>query len=319
VTLAAGDSFLPGAGFAFADEGFLAYGVLSRNQTLISARSERLSVFDPTETLPWESATGATGAFVGDHPSLYFVAKIGQGPALYVARIDGSKLGDAIPVTIDGTRIVPHWPQAVGLPDGRVLLAFVDPQRRIFVGVDDGTGARFNVSELAVPEKELRGVLAHVGTTKEGSWVLTYQVADPAWNFRSFVVLSHDRGASWTTPVQLDSKGSVSDAFPVARVDGGADVYYVTAASVKVTVLGFTRTDRDVMVRRRALADDGTLGPEQIVTREEVGPVAKPQPRRLHDGRIGMMLLKIAGSRTRDLAFALLDGDAPPVPAPGPK
>ena len=112
--------------------------------------------------------------------------------------------------------------------------------------------------------------------------------------------------------MSLPSAGDVSDAFPIARRDGGADVYYVTNAVVRrTTAVVFSHEETETTVRRRTLDEDGTLGPEQIVTSNEVGDVAKPQPRRLADGRLALMFTIQRSREERSLALSVLDGDAP--------
>lgn len=311
VTLAAGDLFTPSAGFCVGDSGFQSFGVAARSERIVSARSERPWTFGHAESLPWTAATSATGAIAGGVPSLYFVAPNMGRVSLQVARLEGGALGGATPVVIeDGPIRPPFWPQTVGLRDGRVLLAFVSPHTTVFVGVDDGSGTKFRVRALELPQSDLRGVLAHPGVTADGAWVVTYQVADTKWRFRSFALVSRDDGASWNTdsPIEIARGDDVSDAFPIARLDHGADIYYVMTATTHGT-LGRARTQRTV--RRRALAEDGTLGPEQIVTSPSLPSVALPQPRRLRDGRIALMLTVAPGNDTRDLVLAVLDGDAP--------
>ena len=313
VTLASNNLFAPGAGFPAVDGSFRAFGVDVKSERVVSLRSDRPWQFDEAEPLEWSSASGATGATVGGQPSLYFVGRVGSAPSFNVSRLHDGQLAPPDPVIFDGTNLLPTWPQAVGLPDGHVLLAFVEPQRRIFVGVDDGTGKRFTMGALPVPQTDLQGVLAHVGTTTAGSWVLTYQVADPSWHFSSFVVTSHDCGATWSAAVEIDTPGDdVSDAFPIARSNGGADIYYVRSEIVEeTTALVFKEQERQTTIRRRVLHEDGTLGPAQLVTSKDVGEVATPQPRRLPDGRIAMMLTIQRSAEERVLSLAVLDGDAP--------
>lgn len=310
VTLAAGDVFTPAAGFSVGDHGFQTFGVGSRSERIVSARSDRPWTFDHVETLPWELASSATGAIASGVPSLYFVAPAAGRVSLQVARLEDGRIGPATPVVVDGQTRPPFWPQTVGLRDGRVLLAFVVPQTSVFVGTDDGTGARFRVKALDLPQPDLRGVLAHPGITPSGAWVVTYQVADPQWRFHSFAVLSRDEGATWSTsaPIEIARGDDVSDAFPIARLDRGADLYYVLTETVD---LSFGRTKTQRTVRRRALFDDGSLGPEQTVTSASLPPVAMPQPRRLRDGRLALMLTVKPGDQERDLVLAILDGDAP--------
>jgi hypothetical protein len=80
----------------------------------------------------------------------------------------------------------------------------------------------------------------------------------------------------------------------------GVDLYYLR---------GGPRNEFNV--HRRAMTENGTLGPEEVVTAPDVGHVEKPQPRRLADGRIAVMFAVRRGERDYDLALAVLDGDAP--------
>ena len=70
--------------------------------------------------------------------------------------------------------------------------------------------------------------------------------------------------------------------------------------------------ERMKSVRRRALREDGTLGPEQLVTSLDLGAASRAQPRRLPDGRLAMLMLTGGEQpRTGHLSLALVDGDAP--------
>lgn len=311
VTIASGGFLLPAAGFPAADGGYLTFGVRWNEARILSARSDRDWGFHGADALPFP-ATGATGATARGHDFLFFMAGDLHGSvALRVAAVEGGALRPAQHVTIEGPGFVPSWPQAVGLADGRVLLAFVAPQLAVYAGVDDRTATRFRMKHIAVSEPDLLGVLAHVGTTARGAWVLTYQVADASWRFRSHVLLSSDEGGSWkeSEARALADRGQVSGAFPIARADEGADIYYVKG-SVTWRLDNGNRTERETICRRH-LHEDGTLGPEQQVTSDEVGTVANPQPRRLPDGRIALMFAYEHSAKEKDLRLVILDGDAP--------
>jgi hypothetical protein len=299
VTIASGGFLLPAAGFARGDGGFVAFSVRWSDARLLAIRSPRPWAFEAAAPLPWD-ATGATGVTASGNDRLYFVATTHGFPQLQVANVENGALDAPAPVTFDGFEGLPSWPQAIGLADGRVLLAFVEPQRRVLVGVDDGHGKRFRMKALPAADADLSGVLAHVGTTARGTWVLAYQVADPSWRFRSHVVLSADGGLSWSDAEagRIAGDDSVSHPFPLARLDEGADVYYV-------------RTSASKQVFRRALHEDGTLGREQRVTTNAIA-VSNPQPRRLPDGRIALMLALEHSNTEKDLGLIVLDGDAPP-------
>lgn len=311
VTIATGGLLLPAAGFTIDDGGaYLAFSVRWGDARILSSKSDRPWSFGEASMLPWGLANGATGVTIDAKNALYFVAQTGTRLGLHRAMIERGMLAPPEPVVIDGTSELPSWPQAVGLADGRVLLAFVAPQREVFVGVDDGTGTRFGMRSVRVTEPDLSGVLAHVGTTARGSWVLTYQVADARWSFRSHVLVSRDEGSSWTDANGGSlAAGDVLDPFPIARKDEGADIYYAKKA---VSEQEYTHIqDTEQKVWRRALHEDGSLGPEQAVTSSTLGTVAAPQPRRLSDGRIAMMFAVEHGAKESDLALVVLDGDAP--------
>jgi hypothetical protein len=313
VTIASGGMLLPAAGFPLAGGGFVAFSVRWGDARILSSKSTHSWAFDDASTLPWSQANAATGVTTaeGKH-ALYFVARTSAAPSLQVASLEGDVLAQPEPVVLDGAEGVPSWPQAVGLADGRVLLAFVVPQTRVIVGVDDGTGKRFRVAPVDLPEPDLRGVLASVATTARGAWVLTYQVADAWWRFRSHVLLSRDDGLTWSDPeagrLSADD-GSVSGPFALARADEGADVYYAKAATSTGKVTGMTSTERAIW--RRALHEDGTLGPEQLVTSASLGKIGNAQARRLPNGRIALMLALERGPEEKDLGLVVLDGDAP--------
>ena len=111
-----------------------------------------------------------------------------------------------------------------------------------------------------------------------------------------------DAGATWSEPVKVAAQDpNVHDAFVVTRLGDGADLYYLHAGA-----------DGDLNTHRRALHEDGTLGPEQVVTAPEVGHTEKPQPRRLLDGRLAMRRELRRSDKIYDLVVATLDGDAPP-------
>lgn len=234
--------------------------------------------------------------------ALYFIGAQ-PGGQTGLLRVDFGSAGTGSPqaVTLNGTSLVPYWPQAVQLSDGRVLLAFVEAQKHVYLGLSDAAGTTFTIRDPPVTPGVLKGVLAHIGVTRTGQWVLTHQVADANFFETSYVQRSPDEGATWTTPVNLQpSSNNVHDAYVVTRLDEGVDLYYLHAG-----------TTGDLNVFRRAYLEDGSFGPEQAVTSVSVGHVEKPQPRRLPDGRL-LMLFAIGVSQSRfDVLMAMLEGDAP--------
>lgn len=256
---------------------------------------------DPASIVSLTPRFGRSTDVTSAGDALYFVGVLPTGaPGLLRAEHGAAPE----PVTLTGATTVPYWPQTIQLPDGRVLLAYVESQKRVFFGVSDATKRTFTITEPPVTPGVLKGVLAHVGVTRRGQWVLTHQVADANFFETSFVQRSSDDGRTWSPPLDLQpASDNVHDAFVVTRLDEGADLYYLHAG-----------TTGDLNVFRRALREDGTLGPEQAVTSAAVGHVEKPQPRRLPDGRL-LMLFAIGVSQSRyDVAMAVLDGDAPLLP-----
>jgi hypothetical protein len=291
VTLARGGLVLPAAWFPYGSGGAVAYGVRWGSESLVAVRATTPFAFGE-ETLSSSATTAATGVVAGDQSVLYFVAsgvlqRAAVGPT--PAAVDGQ------PVTVlgDGAGVPLSWAQAAVLDRRRVALALVEPQARIYVGVDEGTGAPLRTWAIPIPEPSGTGLLAHLGTAGDGKWLLSYQVADASWRFHAAVLVSSDEGLTWSPPLELgaDSKGP----FTISRPDGAADVYYSVSGSP---------------IRRRVVRD-GALGVEQDVTAEEVGAVEMPQPRRMTDGRIALMFTIDHGEAEGDLAVTVLDGDAP--------
>jgi len=295
-TFASGAVQMPG--FTYLANGALAaLGTRSSDRRIVSSTSADLVSFTPVETLPWLAAD------VGGRKTLYFTSRIDATVGLFASALEGLVVHPPVPVTLEGSPVVvPYWPQAVGLEDGRTLLGFVEPQKRAFLAVDDGSGTRFRVGPWPNVSGDLRGVLAHVGTTASGAWVITHQSANADWRFSSFVQISTDEGASWSSPRNVEPNDpDVHDAFPIARADAGADLYYLHMAG-----------PGEFVVHRRALHEDGTLGPAEQVTSGAVGHIEKPQPRRLPDGRIALSFAARRPGEVYDLAIAYLAGDAPP-------
>ena len=144
------------------------------------------------------------------------------------------------------------------------------------------------------------GVLAHVGRTRGGKWVLTHQVADELWQFKSFVQISTD-GEAWSAPVSIQPQSdNAHDAFPIRRQDEGSDLYYLRPGPAG-----------ELNVLRRMLGEDGSLGVEQAVTDATIGHVEKPQARRLPDGRLVLMFARRSSATDYDIMLGLLDGDSP--------
>lgn len=283
---------MPGAGFALSDGSFVAAVSSYDAGQILIARSADLRTFsapEPIDTL----ASDCTGATVDGRSFLYFVKWPG---GLTRAEVTSSGIGSSEALTLASASATPYWPQAVGTEQG-VLLGFVESQTSASLATSDD-GVQFAVEPAPLGTDNMRGVLVHVGQTTSGQSVLTHQNADISWSFTSRVQRSDD-GTSWSEPIVVDD-GNVHDAFSVARLDAGADIYFLKAGP-----------DQELNVFRRALGEDGTLGPVQSVTAPEVGHVEKPQARRLKDGRIALMFAMRKSPEQYDIGFAILDGDAP--------
>lgn len=303
VRLSSGGTQMPGA--VFETPGRLSvFGANYTRGVLVGVASTNGGrTFSAPQALALAGTSDVTGARTHLRDTLYVVQATAAGGVLAASRVRGNVMDPFVPVTINGTppRFVPYWPQAVGLPDGRTLLAFVEPQTRGFLAVDDGSGLRFTARPLPNTSGVLRGVLAHVGTTTNGSWVVTHQTADAAWAFTSFVQMSKDGGATWSRPENLQpADPNVHDAFPLARRSGGVDLYYLRAGS-----------ESAFSVYRRSLSEQGVLGREERVTAADVGHVEKPQARRLADGRIHLLFAVRRTEADYDLASTILASDAP--------
>jgi hypothetical protein len=302
-TLFPGTSVLmPGATFMSSDGRFHAFAPLYDRAVGLHVASTDLLHFSAPEVV-----LGNIGDITGaDTPAgrfLYFVGGTQGATALYRSRVDPTGTVDPpSAVTGAGIPIVPFWPQATTLHDGRVLLAFVQPQTRAFLALSQDGLAPFTPLPTPVPSGVHRGILAHVGQTTAGAWVFTHQSADDRWLFTSYAHLSRDGGATWSAPIVVSPDVSdVHDAYPLSRSDEGVDLYYLHVG--EGGVFG---------AFRRALFDDGRLGPEQAVTAADVGHVEKPQARRLPDGRIALSFAVRKAEGVYDIRLAILDDDAPP-------
>jgi hypothetical protein len=286
---------MPGAGFVLDDGSFVAaVSAYDAGQILI-ARSADLRDFSEPQAIDDSPVSDCTGASIGGRHYLYFVAWPG---GMARSEVTDAGEGPSEGVTIAGTAVTPYWPQAVGTARG-VLMGFVESQTSAWLAASDD-GVSFVASEAPVGTDNMRGVLVHVGRTAGGESVFTHQHADESWYFTSLVQWQ-DGGATWSEPIVVDDGAdNVHDAFPVARLDSGADIYFLKAGPLF-----------ELNVFRRYLGERGELGPVQSVTDADVGHVEKPQARRLRDGRIALMFAMRRTMERYDIGFAVLDGDAP--------
>jgi hypothetical protein len=304
VTLASGAIHMPVGGLELAGGEFAAIGARLDDGRFVS--SIVVAGRAPSsQVIPWMGVSeGTTVATADGGAALYLTAfdSARAQPSLLRARISPrGAIGGGERVTLTGATTFPEWPQAATLPDGRVLLAYRQLHTTAFLGVSDATGLRFSVRPAPITPGVLRGVLAHVGVTKRGAWVLTHQVANEQWAFTSYVQLSRDAGATFSAPRNVQpADPNVHDTSVVARLDEGADLYYVRAGSAS-----------GLSVHRRMLREDGSLGPEQLVTSAAVGHIEKPQARRLRDGRLAMTFARRVSDTVYDHALVMLHGDAP--------
>ncbi len=254
------------------------------------------------ETVLARGVDNGTTVDVAGQPFVYFVAATPMGVSVQRRAIHDDGFGPAEDVRIAGAPRNLAWVQAAAAPDGRIVLAFADPQRAPYTAVSDDEGRTFRASASLALNGVDPGTLAHTAVAKDGTMFVTQQRADASGRFASYVRVSTD-GLQWSAPRQLTtSSDNVHDAFPLARKDGGVDVYYLMPSAAAG---GF-------VCHRRAVQADLSLGAEQRVTADDVGPVEKPQARRLADGTISLLFARNREfARSYDVAYAHLDGDAP--------
>lgn len=255
-----------------------------------------------------DEALIAAPSRVGDF--LYFVAAGGlaEAPAIWRAPVIDGVYGAREAVgAIDGVDGVLSWPRFVGLPDGRVAVAFHDGAGRPSIAFSED-GLAFGA--VSVVDDQARA-MAKVEAFADGSLAYTFQTG--AYPMISTVRVAPAPAAGqapvWSAPIVVtDASQNVHDTSAVARADGGLDLYYIYPP-----VDGFR-------VFRRAFASDGRLGPEEPITGDASGDASKPRAIRI-DG-CGV-LLTYAEITDRDeggapvqqrLGAVVLDGDAPPVP-----
>lgn len=302
---------MPGATFTLDDGDVLAVFPRYTTSQALSSRARTgtgplLPMADPTP-LALSAASDVTGATVdGSHVGLLFGRAGAADPLGLIAFAidDTGTMGTPWSVAVTGTTVTPYWPQLAPLDGGRLALAFVessaDALRRSFVGVSDDGGHTFAMRAGPTGDVAKKGNLAHVGASSSGALFVTWQEADDGWLFTSYVQISHDDGETYDAPITVAPESdNVHDAYVVARLDAGVDLYYLRDGGVGA-----------FNVFRRPLSDDGVLGAEQRVTAIGLGHVEKPQARRLPDGRLTLAFARrLSGSDYR-ASYVILEGDA---------
>jgi hypothetical protein len=181
---------------------------------------------------------------------------------------------------------------------GTLLLTF-NSNNRLFIA-SSLDGVRFSQPLQVVSS----GSMPSAATFGDGRIVFTHQTGYGGHMIAKYSVVSRDRTTG--SGLVTGSTQNVHDAFPIARADGGVDLYYIMV----------TQETSSFAVFRRALSPSGALGPEQRVTDASLQDIMKPQASRLADGSIELTF--VAGKRAADaeviaerLGRVRLVGDAP--------
>jgi hypothetical protein len=143
------------------------------------------------------------------------------------------------------------------------------------------------------------GVQGRVGSFASGALAYTFQNGSMT-ELIAYVRVTTD-GVTWTEAKPLTPKVNVHDVSPFRRADGAVDIYYISSDNAP----GFR-------AYRRAVHEDASLGPEQLVSGDSVGGVTQPHPHRLRDGTIGLTFVRQVTSNVDTDSYAVhLKGDAP--------
>jgi hypothetical protein len=135
-------------------------------------------------------------------------------------------------------------------------------------------GLNFNsVSDLGT------GVMPRIAFFKSGKQIFTRQNGNVE-NMKVFFKMSNDEG-QWSEEKPISDKKNVHDAFPFLRKDGDVDLYYISSEGRN----GFG-------VYRRSVNESGLLGREEGLTLEIDGSFTQPQPMRMKDGRVFILMAK---------------------------
>jgi hypothetical protein len=254
----------------------------------------------------------SNAAFVGS-PSLvagrlYFVtsSSMQATPTLHRWEIDAAASQATKLPRIPGVDWLLSWPKFTRLDDGAVAVAFRDGTSvpRFALSPD---GTKFAPS-VAVAGASEQGAMPALGAMSDGTLAFTFQQESTTESMISYVVLSHDRGATWSERIRVSEAMNVHDTSSVRRADGaGIDLYYIHPEGSR----GFS-------LFRRSLGPHGGLGLEERVTSAEVGEPSKPSVVRRKDGRLVVAWSEIAERSEADFApivqqvvLAELASDAP--------
>lgn len=190
---------------------------------------------------------------------------------------------------IAGVDSLLSWPKFKSLGNGRVVAAFRDGESvPRFASSTDGT--KF-ASSVAVGGEGEQGAMPDVAEMSDGTLAFSFQQQSSSEAMISYVVLSHDGGASWSERIRVSESINVHDTSFVARADGqGLDLYYIHPAG-----------DRGFALFRRSLGVLGSLGPEERVTGADVVEPSKPSVVRRKDGRLVAAWAEISERSTTDL------------------
>lgn len=281
----------------------------AKGRFLLSVSKDRGASFSkPTPlSFPGQALAGSPSILrIGKDTWIYYMEASSVQSSAVLKRIRWSYNQWKNPETvgpIGGVASLLSWTKFYRLKDKRVAVAFRDGQSRPMVAFSKD-GLRFEPAVLVGPTTG--GALATLGQFGNG-W-LAYSYQHPVGNspMVSYVKLSTD-GATWGAPFPVStSSTNVHDTTLVTRLDGAIDMYYIYPASTRGFVLF-----------RRMLRKDGSMGPEQRLTADELGEPSKPEVKRLSDGRLLLMWAEISKRSPRGypseqrMVVAILRGDAP--------
>jgi len=245
---------------------------------------------------------------------LYFASSNASLAPIYLwrARIDGTRL--ASPQRLSdaaGLHRLGQLPRWVGAGQD-VMLTFrgdeAGPQWQRWPGGDKaGVSIWLGSGRVAYPRVVPMG---------KGGCFFSYQRPPKGGYMATHYKVSRDC-LTWSEPVELSpakapNKPDVHDAYALPRQNGGVDVYYVYPSFKGKEArfpVGFD-------LYRRSVANDGSLGPEQLLTdRIHFNPFA-PSAHRLSDGSVLVSFSDIQENGEKGVARAQLtlfrlDRDAP--------